>query len=320
MKLLVDSTGLNGKPINPYEKTTAYNYQNFVNEFSYDEFVKIAKISNHEKLQDTLITKNSTLELEGACISKTCSNCAGISCALIHVVNPEWNAWESLYPERFLTTPQQPNSVIEVADETVLRYKAKTKDKVIVWIPIPNKYSKEGVEFYQPIEQPKEKGCTKPNCDCIERAIDANGDNDVKSYPCLHSNAHEAEKLKTGSLSNFEKLFSKKDLSSVQPIPAQSSNIESVEQAAERLAHEFVDPHSESACVEIVAYKAGFNQGQKHQSIQDVNQLFNSFIKSLLDSGSYTITQLREKEPSLIKEVFESWVNELPDYSFLFTN
>jgi len=43
-------------------------------------------------------------------------------------------------------------------------------------------------------------------------------------------------------------------------------------------------------------------------------KLFSAFIKSLLDSGGYTITELRAKDPALLKEVFDYWVNELPDY------
>lgn len=30
--------------------------------------------------------------------------------------------------------------------------------------------------------------CTKPNCDCLQKAIEKNSGDDVKSYPCLHNN------------------------------------------------------------------------------------------------------------------------------------
>lgn len=39
------------------------------------------------------------------------------------------------------------------------------------------------------------KGCIKPNCDCIEKAIEANGGQELKNgYPCLHCGTSELEK------------------------------------------------------------------------------------------------------------------------------
>jgi len=40
--------------------------------------------------------------------------------------------------------------------------------------------------------------CTKPNCDCLDKAMEANGGNGVKSYPCLRMD-----------IGNFEESFNR---------------------------------------------------------------------------------------------------------------
>lgn len=55
--------------------------------------------------------------------------------------------------------------------------------------------------------------CTKPNCDCVEKAIEANGGNEVKNYPCLYNNIADLAAEKSGTygperLSNFINSFS----------------------------------------------------------------------------------------------------------------
>ena len=38
--------------------------------------------------------------------------------------------------------------------------------------------------------------CTKPDCDCLDKAMEANGGNGVKSYPCLRMDIGNFEKTK----------------------------------------------------------------------------------------------------------------------------
>jgi hypothetical protein len=50
----------------------------------------------------------------------------------------------------------------------------------------------------------KMEGCTKPNCDCFEKAIEANGGNEIKSgYPCLHFNISDMEKSTSNESNQF---------------------------------------------------------------------------------------------------------------------
>lgn len=187
-------------------------------------------------------------------------------------IDDDYIKFEEQYPERFLTIPQQPNSEIEVEPETGWQM-YDDNDGYKEWIisSNPDRGWANGYitrEAYKPIQQPKEKSCTKPNCDCVEKAIEANGGNDVKSYPCLHSNAHEAEKLKTGNIPNFEKLFSQKSNQS------QSSNIESVEQALQdiysRHSINHINKKDTTAKEAIFSMMKEFANWQKHQSNQEV--------------------------------------------------
>lgn len=91
-------TAKNGKarPKNTSEQYDWLTKEEFEEEYSRNEFVKILKLHNHESLPDTNITKTSIYELERACQSHgSCSNCSGVSCAMVGVVDPVYNAFES---------------------------------------------------------------------------------------------------------------------------------------------------------------------------------------------------------------------------------
>lgn len=90
----------------------------------------------------------------------------------------------------------------------------------------------------------------------------------------------------------------------------------SVEEAAEQ----FFFKDSKARCWPKATIEYVFISGHTHAT-NDANLvpldklLFNAFIKSLLDSGGYTITDLKAKEPELIKDVYDYWVNNLLDYT-----
>ena len=48
------------------------------------------------------------------------------------------------------------------------------------------------------------------------------------------------------------------------------------------------------------------------------DKLYSAFLKSLLDSGMYTITEIKSKEPELLIDDFEYWKRALPEYSLPF--
>lgn len=60
---------------------TEMTLDEYVAKFSQDELTKVLQLSGHERIGHTRETLNTTVELEGYCISGTCSNCSGIRCA-----------------------------------------------------------------------------------------------------------------------------------------------------------------------------------------------------------------------------------------------
>lgn len=68
------------------------------------------------------------------------------------------------------------------------------KECPFVYCDSPNgECEKQGRCHYAPIA----KGCTKPNCNCVEQAELKNGGNPVKSYPCLAAQSDDLGAFKS---------------------------------------------------------------------------------------------------------------------------
>jgi hypothetical protein len=57
------------------------------------------------------------------------------------------------------------------------------------------------------------------------------------------------------------------------------------------------------------------NNTAKKELEMEIDKLYSAFIKSLLDSGAYTATSLKENDPCLLLDVFEYWAANLPQYT-----
>ena len=93
MKISV--TNEQGREVNPSEQYDWLTMSEFIEEYSGNEFTKILKLHNHKNIPDTHMTKTAIYELEKACQNYgACSNCSGISCCMIGIPNPVYNAFE----------------------------------------------------------------------------------------------------------------------------------------------------------------------------------------------------------------------------------
>ena len=140
-----DHTG-RWRPVNQEEKFDKLTMQEFIDEYSSNEFTKLLKLHGHEKIEDTHITKTSTYELEGACQSYgACSNCSGVSCCLVLVPNPVYNAIEqSIQYHEFPNPPEvNPGEVVMA----YLQWQMKSRG-TNEWNLFPAKYKTEYISSY----------------------------------------------------------------------------------------------------------------------------------------------------------------------------